>query len=175
MPLEVAYYGNPMLRKKCEPIEKVTDEHRALAKEMLARLREWNAWGFSAPQVHHPIRLFVVRMDPFLPDGSMQEGTPYVCINPVLSDPATEMLLGDEGCCSVPGLRVPVIRPQSITVEALDINGEPFTFRPQDWHARLFMHENDHLNGVLHIDRTDPKTRKRLEPALRKMKKKYNK
>jgi peptide deformylase len=174
MDLKLAYYGNPVLRRKCESIEEVTDEHRALAKEMLARLEEWNAWGMSAPQVHRSIRLFVVRMDPFRPDGSKIIGTPYVCINPRLSDPTEEMLLGDEGCCSLPGLRVPVFRPQSITIDALDINGEPFTFRPQDWHARLFMHENDHLNGVLHIDRTDPQSRKRLEPALRRMKKKYN-
>lgn len=174
MPLEVAYYGNPVLRKKCEPIEKVTEHHRELAKEMLARLDEWNAWGMSAPQVRHSIRLFVVRMDPFLPDGSKQMGTPYVCINPVLSDPTTELLMGDEGCISLPGLRVPVERPQAITIDALDINGEPFTFRPKDWHARLFMHENDHLNGVLHIDRTDPQSRKKAESALRRMKKKYN-
>jgi peptide deformylase len=78
-----------------------------------------------------------------------------------------------EGCLSLPHLRVNVIRPHKITIEATDIEGNIFVQEFEGINARTRMHENDHLNGVLHIDRTDPKTRNEIEPILREMKKKY--
>ena len=95
-------------------------------------------------------------------------------INPVLSSPSSEMASMLEGCMSLPGLHVEVVRPQKIHIRYQNIKGEFIEEDLEDFRARMFMHENDHLNGVLHIDRMDPKERKEIEPVLRAMKQKYN-
>ena len=75
---------------------------------------------------------------------------------------------------SLPGLHVEVTRPKSIHVRYQNMKGEFIEEDLTEFRARMFMHENDHLNGVLHIDRMDPKERKDIEPLLRDMKQKYN-
>jgi len=97
-----------------------------------------------------------------------------VIINPVLSSPSEEKVSMLEGCMSLPDLHVEVVRPKSIHVSYQNLLGETIEEDLFDFRARMFMHENDHLNGVLHIDRMDPKERKQIEQLLREMKKKYN-
>ena len=79
----------------------------------------------------------------------------------------------DEGCLSFPLFYLPITRPVSITVEAQDINGKVFKERLSGYYARQVMHENDHLNGVVYIDRISKNLRKRLKTDLDKLKKKY--
>lgn len=79
-----------------------------------------------------------------------------------------------EGCMSLPKLHVEVTRPSEIHVTYQNLKGETIEEHLKDFRARMFMHENDHLNGVLTIDRMDPKERKKIEPALRALKEKYS-
>jgi len=172
--LPLFYYGHPILRKKCEPILEITDEIRQLAANMNETVDRRNAVGFAAPQVGKSIRMFVLRRYIFLPDGRWTVSEPYVYINPKILEVSEETWVDEEGCMSIPGLRVPVERPLRIKVEGTDLDGNTFVHELEGLNARVVLHENDHLNGVLSIDRTDPKTRQAIEPKLRAIKKKYN-
>jgi peptide deformylase len=175
MLLKIYYYGHPVLRKHCEPVEKITDEIRRLAKDMIETMDKNDGVGLAAPQVGHGIRMFVLRDYIFTEDGHWTlSDKAKVYINPKLTLPGEHKVIDTEGCLSLPGLRLKVERPDRITVEALDLDGNIFVEELEGYNARVRMHENDHINGVLFTDRVDANTRKKIEPILREMKKKYN-
>ena len=173
--LTIRYYGHPDLRVKAKPVEKITPEIVKTCEAMLETMLSLdNAIGFAGPQLGILLRIFVIREEKFLPDNKYYFADPEVIINPVLSNPSKEAVSMTEGCMSLPGLHVEVIRPKAIHVRYQNIKGEFIDEDIDDFRARMFMHENDHLNGVLIIDRIDPKERKQIEPVLRSMKQKYN-
>lgn len=169
------YYGDEGLRKKCVPVEEITDEIRQIARDLIETALEHDGAGLAAPQIGYYYRIFVSRYA----DGADSEGWPIICppqiyINPKLSSPSEEIVIHEEGCLSIPGIYEKISRPRSITVEYMDLKGNIHTEVATDWRARNIMHENDHLNGVLYIDRIHPKQRKKIESDLRSLKKKYN-
>jgi peptide deformylase len=173
--LPIRYYGHPDLRQIAKPVEKITPEIRQTCEAMLAKMLSFeNCIGFAGPQLGIALRIFVMREEKFLPDDKYYFGEPEVIINPILSSPSEEKVSMLEGCMSLPNLHVEVVRPKAIHVRYQNLKGEVIEEDLTDFRARMFMHENDHLNGVLHIDRMDPKKRKEIEPILREMKKKYN-
>ncbi len=174
MKLPLFYYGHPILRKKCEPIEEVTPAIRKLVADMVETIDQINAIGLSAPQVGKSIRLFVLRRYIILPDGRWTVSEPYVYINPKVLEHSEETWVDDEGCMSIPGIRLPVVRPLKIKMEATDLEGNTFVHELEGLNARVLFHENDHINGVLYIDRVDEKERQKAEPYLKKIKKKYS-
>jgi peptide deformylase len=174
MQLKLCYYGNPILRKHCDPIEKVTDDIRRLARAMIDYMDKNDGIGLAAPQVGYPLRLFVLRTYLFTENGNWSFSEPKVYINPKLSSPGEEMLVDTEGCLSFPKLRLEIARPNKITIEAMDLEGNFFLEDVDGYNARVRMHENDHINGVLFIDRLDAHRRKKIDPVLREMKKKYS-
>lgn len=174
MLLPIHYYGNPVLRKHCAPIEEITDEIRKLAKDMIETMDKSHGIGLAAPQVGYPIRLFVCRNYIFGEDQNWTLSEPKVYINPKLSSPSDRMLTDTEGCLSFPKLQLEIDRPDSITVEAMDLDGNLFKEEVDGYNARVRMHENDHINGVLFIDRIDPNQRKKLAPILQEIKRKYS-
>lgn len=172
---KLRYYGHPDLRVKAKPVEEFTPEIEQICKDMVeTMLSAENCIGFAGPQLGVILRIFVIREEIFLPDNEYSFGDPEVIINPVLTSPSQEQEEMVEGCMSLPNLHVPVVRPKSIHVRYQNVKGEFIEEELKDFRARMFMHENDHLNGVLHIDRMDPKERKKIEPILRAMKQKYN-
>jgi len=174
MKLKIRYYGDPVLRTKAEPIAEITPEIVQLAHEMVAAMVEYNGVGLAAPQVGRLVRLFVFRDEWLNESGQYELGHPQVVINPVLSAPSKEIETMLEGCLSLPNLHVPVPRPKKIHIRYQNLEGEWIEKDLEHFLARVNMHENDHLNGVLHIDRASPKDRKAIEPALLKIKQKYN-
>jgi peptide deformylase len=169
--LPLTYYGNPLLRKKCAPIEEITPEIIALAHRMVETMDL--SRGIAAPQIGHGIRLFVLRFYVEGPNGEQQVTPPFFYINPRILEVSKETLIDSEGCLSIPKLHGEVERPQKIIVEATGLDGKLFTQEIEGYNARIVLHENDHINGVLFIDRMDPHERKKLEPALRALKKQY--
>ncbi len=172
---DLVYYGHPALRTKCTEITEITEDIRQLAQDLIETSLEKDGAGLAAPQLGYTVRMFVSRYD----NGADAEGWPILCppklyINPKLSNPSKEMDTHGEGCLSVPGLYEKVTRPKEIDVEWMDLDGNIHTERATGWRARNLMHENDHLNGVLHIDRIHPNRRKKIKPALRKIQEKYN-
>jgi len=160
----VLIYGNPLLREKAAPVESINEEVLVVIERMKATIKEYNCVGLAAPQIGSLLHICLV--------GSHETDFPMrVFINPKLSQPSKEAWIHEEGSPCIPGIYLPVKRPLSITVEALDIDGQAFTERLTEWPARILMHENDYLHGTLFIDRADPKEKRALSSALSKLKK----
>jgi peptide deformylase len=174
MLLQIYYYGHPILRKRCEPVKEITDEIRKLAHDMIETMDKNDGIGLAAPQVGHSIRMFVLRNYIFTDEGHWTLSEPKVYINPKLTNPSEHLIADTEGCLSLPGLRLHVNRPEKITIEAMGLDGKIFVEELEGYNARVRMHENDHINGVLFIDRVPISVRKKIDPALKEIKKKYN-
>ncbi len=173
MILELAYYGEPILRKKAQPVKEINDEIRTLVADMVETMHAKNGVGLAAPQIFHSLNLFIIQIPEPGPDHSTLPGTLRVFINPKILSVSENTCLYQEGCLSIPKLYEDVERPIEVTVEAQNLDGETFTETFTDFAARAILHENDHINGVLFIDRIKGKKRKELESILRQIKNKY--
>jgi peptide deformylase len=105
--------------------------------------------GLAAPQVGVLQRLLVYDV----------HDDPQVLVNPMLDEYSDETEESEEGCLSVPGVTMPVERAVSVHVRGFDASGEPVDFRAEGFEARVIQHENDHLDGVLIVDRTSRSAR----------------
>ncbi len=174
MLLPIRYYGDAVLRARCLPVGEITEEIRELVRNMIETMDASKGIGLAAPQVGYPIRLFVLRNYIESAEGDLTFSEPFVFINPILSNPSLKKESDTEGCLSIPGIREEVARPLKIRIEAVNLEGIPFAEEVEGYNARVRMHENDHLNGVLFIDRVDLRKRKKLELPLKEIQKKYH-
>lgn len=172
--LRLAYYGEPVLRKKADPITHITEDLRELVEEMVETMDACNGVGLAAPQVHHSIRLFVIRTPIETEDGKREEGPIEVFINPKLSSASIETWEAAEGCLSVPTIRCLVERPKEITVHYTNLKGELVERRVKGWEARCIMHEYDHIEGILLVDRLDSKERAKIDASLQNLEKRLH-
>lgn len=173
MKLKLAYYGNPVLRKKATLINEITPEIKQLVEDMIEAMDEKDGIGIAAPQVNFSLALFLTRV-PLEKDSEKNQGEVRIFINPKILNYSEESDSFSEGCLSIPKLYGDVTRPIYIKVEATDLEGNRFTENFSGLAARVIMHENDHINGVLFIDRLDPKEKKLNELKLREIKKRYH-
>ena len=172
MKLPILFYGHPLLRKKCEPVGEITEEIRQLIADMIETMDAANGIGIAAPQIGKDLRLFVLRRYIHNPDGTWTISPEVkVYINPKILAHSQETDVQEEGCLSIPGIRLPVERPLTIKMEATDLQGNIFVDEIQGYNARVIFHENDHINGVLFFDRASPQDRKAVEPQLREIRK----
>jgi peptide deformylase len=130
--------------------------------------------GLAAPQVHHSLSLFITCIPRYLENDEVLPGTVRVFINPKIVAYSQETWACQEACLSIPGVRENVSRPLRVTIQATDLDGKNFTEEFEEFDAHVIMHENDHVNGVLYIDRLPPKRKKEIEKFLREIKKKYS-
>ena len=145
---EITELGNPILRRKAKPIEDVFDvKILRLAEDMMETLHFAHGVGIAAPQVGESVRLFIVAPDPKV--------APVVVINPKIVDHSKTKTKGWEGCLSIPGIRGLVPRFKSIVVEFTDLQGGLVVVEAKDFVARVFQHENDHLDGIIFLDRLE--------------------
>lgn len=179
MILPVVKYGHPVLRQRGKRIEAVTPETRALAADMLETMRASAGVGLAAQQIGQPVLLMVLDVRESERPSTMQINgaetdiaahMPMVLINPVLADPDGKEV-GFEGCLSFPAISADICRAESITVNAINLDGEPLKFRCGGLLARVIQHENDHLHGVLFVDRMDSATKVSLGGALKRLQK----
>ncbi len=175
MKLAVLIYGDPVLRKRSEPITEITDEIKQLASDMIETMDAHHGIGLAANQIGRAIRMFVCRSYIIMTDGRWALAEPKVYINPKLLEHSKETVEDDEGCISVPRIRLVIERPLKVKVEAQGLDGKLFTEELEGYNARIRMHENDHINGVLFVDRVDVHTRNKIEPILRELKKRTKK
>lgn len=174
MQLPLFYYDHPVLRQKAVLVTEITAEIRKLIEAMEATLDSANALGISANQVGKLLAICLTRVPIEDEHGHYSRAPMRVYINPKLSNPSKETWVHDEGCLSIPKVYEDIERPVRITVTALDINGKEFTEELVGWPARVLMHENDHLNGKLFIDRLSKKRRNEIEADLRRINKNFN-
>ena len=171
--LVLRYYGDPILRRKAEEIAKITDEIKLLVKKMIEVMDEKNGVGLAATQLGVLYKVLVIRPEIETENG-FALGDIEVYINPIISNPSKEREVMSEGCLSVPGIHKEVIRPISIHIEAIDLNGNKISEDVIGFKARELMHENDHLNGKLFIDRISKEDKKDIEEDLKAIKKTYS-
>lgn len=166
------------LRAKTRPVTQFDADLQKLIDDMIETMREANGVGLAAPQIGLPMKLAVIETLPEEDDeGNEIEGTRdlFVIINPEIFWSSGDTTKGIEGCLSIPGYLGEVERPVSIRVRGLDRHGRKFRMRLDDWDARIFQHEIDHINGVLYIDKlTGPEniwTEEEFEKMREEMKK----
>jgi peptide deformylase len=154
---EIRVIGDPVLREHAHEVTEFDRSLRKLAKRMIRTMHDAPGVGLAAPQVGVLQRLLVYDVD----DDAR------VLVNPVLDGFSEETEESEEGCLSVPGVTMPVERPVSLRVRGLDEYGEPVDFRAEGFEARVIQHENDHLDGVLIVDRTSRSARAAALRAMR--------
>lgn len=173
MKLPLAFYGDDVLRKKAIPVLKIDASIKKLVSDMAETMEANNGCGLAANQVHQPIALFITRIPKESDDESSSPGDLRVFINPKILSYSDEMWPYEEACLSIPGVREVVERPSKVTFQAMDLNGKIFIEEFTKFDAHVMMHENDHINGVLYIDRIPIKQKKKIENRLREIKKRY--
>lgn len=152
----IRLFGDPVLKQRAREITELDGELARLVHTMYDTMYEAVGLGLAAPQVGMQKRLFTY---------DVGQG-PQAIVNPVVVDTAGEWSY-EEGCLSVPGLSFEVIRPQRVTVQGLDLDGRELVIEDDDLLGRVFLHEIDHLDGVLVLDRLEPVERKQALRALR--------
>jgi peptide deformylase len=146
--------GNPVLRKIAEPIVDPTDPAVArLAADMIATMLDAPGVGLAAPQISESRRIIVFRVPADRGEGEEVANT--VLLNPVIEPLTGDMVLGWEGCLSIPGLRGLVPRYARIRYRGHGLDGARIEREASGFHARVVQHEVDHLDGVLYLDRMD--------------------
>jgi peptide deformylase len=148
---EIIQVGDPRLREKSRPVQRVTQEIRQLIEDMIETMDENDGVGLAAVQVGELQRILVIE----IPEDEevWGSGELYVVLNPEIVKESREVEAGVEGCLSIRGYAGEVERATEILVRGEDMHGKPFRIRPRGYLARVFQHEIDHLNGVLYIDR----------------------
>jgi peptide deformylase len=153
---QIAQLGHPVLREPAKPVGLPASEKiRALADDMLETMRDAEGVGIAAPQVYEGASLFIVASKPNAryPDAPSME--PEVVVNPEIVERSHEMLKGWEGCLSIPGIRGNVPRHRRIRVRYRTLDGSDVDREFEDFVARVFQHEDDHLHGLVFLDRLE--------------------
>ncbi len=141
---EIVQVGDPVLRKKCEPVTRFDNDLCLLLDDMKETLKDAEGAGLAAPQVGVPIRAVVV---------DVEEGY-FEFINPIFVWQKGEQY-GAEGCLSVRGKAGDVRRPSKVKIVFQDRKGDRYSLVARDFFARAICHELDHLDGVLYTDKAD--------------------
>ena len=182
--LTLRIIGDPVLNTVAKPVEKIDDSIRNLAEKMIQVMYDSNGIGLAAPQVGLPLRMFVLHIDPPedsdgrpLPVSSPGEvqllpKMPMAFINPEVTPVGTAETLFEEGCLSVPKLYAPVRRPETVMLKATLPDGSSICAECSGLLARAIQHENDHLDGIVFVQKLEDEPlegiRKGLEKILKK-------
>ena len=142
--MQLAYDGNPVLRKKAQPVKVVDSLVGQLLDDMLETMYASNGIGLAAPQVGISKRIIVA-------DIGDEETGPVKMINPRIVERSGNVL-GLEGCLSIPNVYGDVERAERVVVKGLDERGKPVVYEAEGLMARVFQHEIDHLDGKLFTD-----------------------
>ncbi|GAC06278.1 peptide deformylase [Paraglaciecola chathamensis] len=158
--LDVLRFPDERLRTVAAPVEKIDGTIKTLISDMLETMKDENGIGLAATQINVHKRVVVI-------DVSEKQDNPQVFINPEIThmDGTT---ISEEGCLSVPNNYAKVERAETISVNALDENGDAFTLDADGLLAICIQHELDHLKGKLFVDYLSPLKRQRIRTKLEK-------
>jgi peptide deformylase len=149
-PYEIRVYGDPVLKTPAAEVTEIDGRLAALAKDMIATMYEAPGVGLAAPQVGIDRRFFVF-------DSGDRSGA---LANPEIIWMSDETQTGEEGCLSIPGVTLDVVRAMHVRVRARNVDGTEQIVEGSGLEARIFQHEIDHLDGILFVDRLSPELRK---------------
>ena len=162
---EVIHYGRTLLRKKCEPVRDFNDLDD-LIDDMFDTMYEENGIGLAANQINVDLQIFVVDISDIEEEGE----SIHVFINGEIIESSGESWF-EEGCLSIPDIRLDVKRPETITFKYQDESGHEHTKEISGLLARAIQHEVDHLNGVFIVDRVTSTTKMTVDKTLKAIKK----
>jgi len=151
--MQILTLGNEFLRQKALPVKDIGPEYEKIAEELINTLHEKDGIGLAGPQVGLLERIFVIHI---------KGDVPRIFINPSIIETSQELEKFEEGCLSIPGIYTDVVRPDSVKIQAWNEKGRPFTIEASGIAARVILHEYDHLEGVLFIDRLSEQKRNRV-------------
>ena len=158
----ISKLGDPILRTPCIPVSNVDDpELRGMIAKMQTILEQSGGVGLAAPQIGAIRQVLIYRMP--------QAEDFQILINPSLEPMGDEQQPAIEGCLSIPGIQLPVLRYTHVRVRATNLLGEHYQFDAYDLEARILQHEIDHLNGVLILDRVSPDLRREAMLSLNQL------
>ena len=152
--LEIKKYPDPILKKKASEVKKIGEKESKLAYSMVETMRSANGAGLAAPQVGVSKRIIVIE------DVENHE-LALILINPKIIKKKGRSSFC-EGCLSVPEISSDIVRPESIVVEAFNLDGETLRIKTGGILARIIQHEVDHLDGILFIERVNFLKRKKI-------------
>ena len=150
-------FGDPVLKQRARDVTEIDGDLARAAQTMIDTMYEASGVGLAAPQVGIQKRFFTYDVG----DG------PGVLVNPEVVDTHGEWVY-DEGCLSVPGLHFEIVRPKVVTVRGLDLDGDEVVIEGDELMGRMLLHEIDHLDGVLLLERLEPEVRKEALRELRR-------
>jgi peptide deformylase len=157
-PYSIRVVGDPVLRQRAAEVTTIDGRLAKLADDMIVTMYEAPGVGLAAPQVGVEKRLFVY---------DVGEGARTI-INPVIVESDGEWAY-EEGCLSVPGLSWDIVRPKHVHLRGLDIDGNEVSIEADEILARAFLHEIDHLDGILLLERLDADSRKQALRTIREL------
>ena len=180
MRFSILQYGDPILRTKGKPIDKIDPRIRELAQNMVETMHAANGVGLAAQQIGEALQLTVLDVSEVEDRPSTMKlngesvdpkiAMPLVLINPQI-DLGAETEKGTEGCLSFPEITGEIVRAKLITVRAQNLDGEPIEIETTGFLARAVQHEVDHLNGILFIDRMSTAAKISLSSKLKRLQK----
>ena len=156
MSYSVRLYGDPVLKQVAREVDLVDGSLVRLVDDMVETMYESEGAGLAAPQVGVQKRVFVY---------DVGEG-PQAMVNPSIVEVSGEWY-HDEGCLSIPGLRLGIVRPDRVHIRGYDLEGEEISIEADEFLGRVFQHEVDHLDGVLMLERLEDDMRKQALRVLR--------
>ena len=157
--MQILTLGNEALRQKALPVKEIGPEYIEVSEKLLSIIQAEKGIGLAGPQVGIQERIFAVHV---------QGDVPRIFINPSIIETSQETHKFEEGCLSVPGIYSNVIRPKRIKVQAWNERGRPFNLEADGILARVILHEYDHLDGILFIDRISEQKRNRILAKVEK-------
>ena len=174
MILPIVAYGHPILRRVCSDIDADYPDLKKLIADMWETMYHSNGMGLAAPQINKAIRLFVIDTQQVFEKSDVEErkgfegegGKKIVFINAQITELTGAPWICDEGCLSLPGFREEVSRESTLTIEYLDENFQLKIEKYKGLNARVILHEYDHIEGKLFIDRISPFRKKLLKKKL---------
>lgn len=159
MAYTIRTFGDPVLKSRAAAVTEIDGKIARLVDDMFDTLyRSESGIGLAAPQIGVQKQIFVWDMD----------DEPMVIFNPEIVESSGEWVY-DEGCLSIPGLYVEMLRPNHVLMRGVDLDGNTIEIEASELAGRLFQHEIDHLNGVLMFDRMTPDQRREALAEYRRI------
>jgi len=163
--LEIVKYGEPVLERPGEVVTEFDEGLKKLVADMFETMYEARGVGLAAPQVGVSKRLFVMDCS-----GGHEPSARVALVNPVVLSIEGDQT-DDEGCLSFPGIFFAVKRSLRAVVRAQDVRGEEFEFDGLELEARCILHETDHCDGIVFLDRTTTLKREMVRRKIRRLEK----
>ena len=160
----VTLFGDPVLRKKAEPITEDFKDLKGFIQNMFDTMYTSDGVGLAAPQVGQSVRIFV--LDTTIDEEDEPAGIKRAFINPEIVEKYGDEWSMNEGCLSVPEIREDVLRPESVVLKYFDENMVEHEETFNGFTARVIQHEYDHLEGIMFVDYLNPLKKRILKSKL---------